>query len=168
MSLKTIIAEAIASSQVTITGKVASGFYEVTDIDGSYVWGCDVDIGQNMAYTDEYGQVQTTTVLQNVPIAMNNREIFYAQIGWPVVLRRLGNSGYAIVGMGKSIKQTTEITYVSFSNGITIISQETRGYYYRRLTLGEMGTIAPFGSLPLGAVGVFNAADDVFMRVKNG
>lgn len=166
MSIHKLISDVIASKDATITGKVASEFYEIEDVSGGYCWGCDVDIGTSMTYTDEYNQEQTTSVLQSVPIAMNNREIFYAQVGWPVLLRRMSNSKYAIVGLGKSIKTTTEITYVSFTNGVSVVSRETRGYYYRRLTLGEMGTVEPFGTLPFGAIGVFNAADDSLVRVR--
>ncbi len=167
MSIYTLINEVVNSSRETITGKVASDFYEVDDAAGGYVWGCDVDIGQPMTYEDEYGRTQTSTVLRNVPIAMNNREIFYAQVGWPVLLRRMSNSRFAVVGLGKSIKQTTEITYVRFTNGLEVVSRETRGYYYRRLTLGELGTVEPFGYLPFGSIGIFNAADDVLIRIRS-
>lgn len=167
MSIHDLIKSVIEANSDTITGMVASEFYEMEDISGEYCWGCDVDIGQPMSYTDVNGKEQTTTVMRSVPIAMNNREIFYAQMGWPVLLRRMSNAKYAIVGMAKALKTTTDITYVSFINGMTIKSREIRGYYYRRLTLGEMGTIEPFGTLPLGALGIFNAADDTFVRIKS-
>ena len=54
-----------------------------------------------MTYTDEYNQEQTTSVLQNVPIAMNNREIFYAQVGWPVLLRRMTATPLCHCGPGQ-------------------------------------------------------------------
>lgn len=166
MSIYDLISAVLKSSEGTITGKVASDFYELHDASGGYAWGCDVDIGQPMTYADAAGREQTTTVLRNVPIAMNNREIFYAQVGWPVLLRKMSNLKYAIVGLGKSIKLTTDVTYVSFTDGVSIVSRETLGYYYRRLTLGELGTIEDFGDLPFGAIGIFNAADDSFVRIK--
>lgn len=166
MSIYDLISSVLSSTEATIPGKVASDFYEINDVEGGYVWGCDVDIGQSMTYTDKTGRQQTTSVLQNVPIAMNNREIFYAQVGWPVLLRRMTTSRYAIVGLGKSIKTTTEITYVSFTNGVQITSRAVRGFYYRRLTLGELGDNGQFGTLPFGAIGVFNAADDSLVRVR--
>lgn len=166
MSIYDLIGSVMKSNAATINGKVASTFYEIEDAAGGYCWGCDVDIGESMTYTDKYGKQQSTTVLTNVPIAMNNREIFYAQVGWPVLLRKMTASRYAIVGLGKSIKLTTDYTYVSFKGGFRIVSREKRGYYYRLLTLGELGSVEPFGSLPLGAVGIFNAVDDSLIRVR--
>jgi hypothetical protein len=161
-----LINSVIASNGPTIMGKVASEIYEINDASGGYCWGCDVDIGQTMTYTDNNNREQTTSVLRSVPIATNNRDIFYATVGWPVLLRRMTTGRFAVVGLGKSIHDTTNITYVSFTNGLRITRRQTVGYYYRPLTLGEMGTIEPFGTLPLGAIGVFNLSDDSFVRVK--
>lgn len=166
MSIYNLINNVMQSSEPTITGKVASEFYEIDDISGGFCWGCDVDIGQSMTYTDQYNREQSTSVLKSVPIATNNRDIFYATVGWPVLLRRMTAFRYAVVGLAKSIKDTTEITYVSFTNGVRIIRRKKIGYYYRLLTLGELGTIEPFGSLPLGALGVFNLDDDSLVRIK--
>lgn len=166
MSIQELVAVAIKDHEPTINGRVASTFYEIMDISGKYVWGCDVDIGEPMTYEDEYGVQQNTTVLQNVPVAMNNREIFYAQVGWPVLLRRISKTGYAIVGLAKSLKLTTEVTYVSFTNGVSIIFEEVLGYYYRTLSLGELGTVEPFGSLPFGVIGMYNLSDDSLIKVR--
>jgi hypothetical protein len=165
-SIHDLINSVVKSNESTIMGKVASEFYEINDVAGGYCWGCDVDVGQAITYTDQYNREQTTTVIRNVPIATNNRDIFYATVGWPVLLRKMTSSRYAIVGLGKSIHDVTNITYVSFTNGLRITRRTAVGYYYRPLTLGELGTIEPFGTLPLGTIGVFNLSDNSFVRAR--
>lgn len=154
----------IDKSSDTMTGSVASDIYKLYDESTGWVWACDVDTGQEMTTTDESGNAITTTVMQNVPIATNNVDIFYAQTGWPVTLKRMTSNKWAIVGLAKSKANTTIFVYVSFDLEYgTIVNRETKGTYIRPLTYDEIMLYGEYGATPYGVKGKFKASDDSFV-----
>jgi hypothetical protein len=146
MSIRKVIDWAIADSQPQRVGNIASPFYELYDADGSWVWACDVDLGNE-------------EVVRCVPVASNNREIIYAEQGRSVTLSRLNDGRWVINGLAKSLKSTVHFIYLSFVDDMyQVLRKELRGYYLRPLTYGEIGTlVAPYGYgvLPYGIYGRF-------------
>lgn len=146
MSLRKIINWEGAKAQGEIVGTIASPFYQLYDDQNNFTWACDVDIGQE-------------EVLQAVPIATNNRDILYADIGKPVSLARAGNGKYQIVGLAKTVRSTAHIMYLSAGESLgAVFSEETIGYTVRRLTYEELDTCGGYGVVPYGACGRFDAA----------
>lgn len=144
MSIKKIVDQSIAQAQGEITGVTASPFYQLYDDAQGWVWAVDVDIGQQ-------------NVLRSVPIAANNREIFYAEQGKPVALRKEG-SRWKVVGLAKTANSTQHILYVCFTDDIpSIVDEETVAYVVRALTYGELATYGGYGVVPYGAQARFDA-----------
>lgn len=95
-----------------------------------------------------------SVILRNVPIARNNRELVFADAGAAVTLRRSQNGRYEIIGLSNELPgtyTTFEIDLGSFAFGpvrdLTVVS--------RALTFGELATFGSFGTIPLGAIGIF-------------
>lgn len=148
MSLNKIIDWRIAKAEGQMIGTIASGFYEYYADATNWVWACDVDIGEE-------------EVLQNVPVATNNREIMYAEIGKSVSLTKMNSGKWCINGLSKNCRGLGHITYMTFEDDqVLIVSQEWVGTITRILTLGELGDLGPaaFGALPLGVLGRFTPA----------
>lgn len=157
MSLKKVIDWSIAAADGDLFGNIASPFYEYYDTSGQWTYACDVDIG-------------TEEVLKNVPVATNNKDILYAQEGMPVALRNMGSNKYAIVGLSKKVMGNTHIIYMTFTDSIgTIVSRETRGFTYRPLTYGELGTLVAggYGAVPYGARGKFDPDGNLVEIVRS-
>lgn len=156
MSIRKIIDWAIEDAKTTQTGTIVSEFYEYSDASGSWVWACDVDIGEE-------------EVLTNVPVAANNREVIYAEEGKGVNLSRLGNGKWCITGLSKTKNSTVHYIYLSFADDVwSITGAELRGNVYRPLTYGELGTLIEplgYGTLPYGARGKFTA-DGAFVEIR--
>jgi hypothetical protein len=145
MSIKKIIDMYIDQAQGQIIGTTASPFYQLYDDSSGWVWAVDVDIGQ-------------PEVLRAVPVATNNRDLFYAEQGKAVALRREGGR-WVVVGLSKTGIGTQHILYVCFTDDIpTIVDEETRGYIVRALTYGELAAYGGYGVVPYGAQARFDAA----------
>jgi hypothetical protein len=148
-----VINSAIGLSSNTMTGLIASPPYQVAggynaDLGdaGGAMWVVDVDIGA------ADGQP-----LSAVPIATNNRDIFYADAGKAVTLQRSYNGQWVVVGLSKTALDMTDITYMSFTDDIaTVVRRVVPTLRRRPLTWGELGTLHHFGQTPLGAWGVFD------------
>ena len=152
MSIRKIVDWAIQDSKGEIRGLIASEVYESHDIDGSWVWACNVDIGQ-------------AEVLRAVPVASNNREIIYAEIGKPVYLKRMVGNKYSITGLAKTQISTIHYLYVSFADDIfSIVDEEYVGFTIRPLTYGELADYGGYGVVPYGARGKFDA-DGTFVSL---
>ncbi len=146
MSIRQIIDWAIAQADGDLTGTIASPFYQLYSDGASWVWACDVDIGQ-------------PEVLRGVRVASNNREIIYAQQGKAVALKKMGNGRWCIAGLSKTCRGLGHVTYVQFAEDLaSITGEDWTGKITRPLTLGELGSLAAggFGYLPLGAQGRFS------------
>lgn len=138
----------------------------------STVYACDVDIGP----TDPTGRINqykkalkglagqegttlddlltTNTVLHNVTIARANADLIYADIGSPVTLTRSASGQWEITGFSQEMPGTYTLVPVNLSD-LTIGYPIDLSLTVRLLTLAELGSIRPFGTLPLGASGVF-------------
>lgn len=136
------------------------------------IYACEVDIGP----TDPTGRInqykdflrglaeqdETTledlltvnTVLHNVVLARNNAELIYADIGSPVKLERTESGQWQITGLSIEQPGTYFMVPVRLSNK-TIGTALDLSLVTRRLSLGEMGILAPFGQLPFGSSGIF-------------
>ena len=158
MSLREIIDWRIAEADGNLFGTIASDFYQFYDTEGQWVWACDVDIGQDQP-------------LRNVPVANNCREILYAQIGMPVALTQMGPTRYAITGLSKKIQSTTRIIYVSFADAFgSIVNVINKGFIYRLLTYGEIGTLMPgmgYGLVPYGLRGKFDMQGNLIELLRS-
>ena len=146
MSLEKVVDWSVAKADGDLFGTIVSPFYEFIDTTGEWTYACDVDIGE-----DE--------VLRNVPIAMNNRDIIYAQEGMPVALSKMGPTKYAVVGLSKKVHGNTHIIRMTFGDSFgTIVQRQNVGYVYRKLTYGELGTLfsGGYGVLPYGTRGKFD------------
>jgi hypothetical protein len=143
LRLPEIITTLIARAETEMTGLVASPFYQLAADGGNWMWAVDVDIGE-------------PEVLRNVPVATNNRDLFYAEIGQAVALRRQSDGRWAVVGLAKTSRGLGHIFYVSFEDDmVRVVSEDWTGQLTRRLTFGELGELQPFGTLPWGCYGRF-------------
>lgn len=151
MSLTRIIDWRIAQAETQMTGTIASDFYQLQYDDGSgekWTWACDVDIGEDEPMT-------------GVPVASNNREIIYAEIGKAVALSKMSSGKWCISGLAKKCRGLGHIIYMSFlDDKVSVVNDGWKGKLTRRLSLGELGGLGPssFGALPLGAYGRFDGS----------
>ncbi len=156
MSIRRIIDWAIEQADGDMVGTIASDFYQLAGDDHNWMYACDVDIGQ-------------PEVLRKVPVATNNRELVYAQIGKAVSLRRMGASGWCIVGLAKTCRGLGHLMYVSFDEDIATVMDTTwYGYRTRLLTLGELDTYGDFGKVPFGAMGRFDGLGNLLAILNAG
>jgi hypothetical protein len=155
MSIRKIIDWAIEDAKGSMTGTIASPFYEYYDSAGQWCWACDVDIGQE-------------DVLRCVPVSANNRDIIYAQQGKGVNLSKLNNGKWVVTGLSKTVNSTIHFIFVSLSDGIFEITRtELKGKIVRPLTyeeLGGLGAALGYGYVPYGAQGRFEA-DGTFIEI---
>lgn len=148
MSLRKVIDWAIAQADGDLTGTIVSPFYQFYGDCSSWMWACDVDIGE-------------TEVLRNVPVASNNREIIYAQQGKSVALKKMNNGRYCVVGLSKTCRGLGHVIYVQFDEDLArVIGEDWTGKITRPLTYGELGTLMAggYGAIPYGAQGRFTPA----------
>jgi hypothetical protein len=152
MSLRNIISTIIDQSSQTLQGKTASGAYKVYDAVGNWQWCCDIDIGDSQ-------------ILRGIPIAFNNRDISYSEIGKAVTLSRLNKTQWAVTGLSKSVYDTIHYIYLTFTDDTYAIDSDVLvGRITRVLTYGEMSTLASpvgYGTLPYGVIGTFNLNGDL-------
>jgi hypothetical protein len=155
MTIRKIIDWAIQDAKTVLTGTIASPFYQYVDDSGNWCWACDVDIG-------------TEDVLRCVPVASNNRDIYYAEQGKGVNLSKLNNGKWVITGLSKSVNSTTHYIFLTLSDDLfTVVRTELRGLITRPLTYGELGSVispSGYGILPYGVQGRFQA-DGTFVEI---
>jgi hypothetical protein len=157
MSIRKIVDWALAQASGDLLGTIASPFYQLYTDANSWVWACDVDIGQ-------------PEVLRGVPVAANNREIIYAEQGKAVALQRTGDNKWVIAGLAKSSRGLGHIIYMSFADDIaTVVRDGWLGQITRPLTYGELGSLTGggYGALPYGAQGRF-APDGSLIEILGG
>jgi hypothetical protein len=169
MSLRRLIETVAEKNASSMTGTVASAFYQLYDSTAGWVWACDVDTGQEQTIEDINGDPVTTTVMVGVPIATNNRDILYAQEGWPVTLQKMAGNKWSIVGLSKSKIGTNVYIFVTFDQGYGSTTRTiTLGKYTRKLTYEELSVYGMYGDIPYGAIGRFNKSDDSFVELVSG
>lgn len=94
------------------------------------------------------------TILHNVPVAKNNKDLIYADVNSPVQLKRSASGQWEIVGFSQERPGTFTMIPVDLGD-MTIGSVIDLSIDARLLDLGELGTMRPFGTLPLGASAIF-------------
>jgi hypothetical protein len=94
------------------------------------------------------------TTLHNVVIARNNADLIYAEVGNAVTLERSQSGQWQVTGFSIEKPGTYTVIPVDLGNMTigTVVDMSIDGHM---LTLGEMGTLSPFGVIPFGAAGVF-------------
>lgn len=165
MSIRKIIDIMLVSHKGSMTGLIASSFYQIFDSAGNWSWACDVDIGVEMPTKDETGRTLTTTILKGVLVATNNRDLVYAEQGKGVTLARSASGAWTITGLSKVRNSDRHYIYVSFEDDIVeIVSTATVGRLIRPLTYGELADYGGYGILPYGCQGEFDAAGN-FIKI---
>jgi hypothetical protein len=152
VSISRILASSERDGAGEIIGTTVSPFYQLYDDGSGWTWAVDVDLGDG------------SEVLRGVPVASNNRELFYAEQGKPVSLRK-ENNRWVVIGLAKTVKDLRHRMEVCFQDDIaTVVSDVMEGYRTRLLSYGELGELLPntgYGYFPYGTMGRFNAAGDL-------
>lgn len=136
-------------------GFVSSPVYKVYDAQlEKFFWAVDIDLQQ--ASTNP--NVSAFTPLKAVPIDDPSREVFDADLGTQVRLkRRVGDQRYVVTGLTKFAPGTLSICLVQISeNAIIVNDPATYGINVRLLTYDELGTLYTYGDLPYGTAGKFD------------
>jgi hypothetical protein len=97
------------------------------------------------------------TILRKVPIAPNNQQLRYADVGNSVTLTRTSSGQWQVTGFSIELPGTRTRYPVNLDTG-EIGTVEDLSLRARPLTLGELATLGPgFGSTAFGATGIFLA-----------
>lgn len=107
--------------------------------------------------------LRVNTILHNVTIARANADLLYADVGSPVTLTRSASGQWQVTGFSQEMPGTYNLVPVDLST-MEIGSVLDMSLDTRLLTWGEMGTLEGFGSLPLGASGIFSGGG-VLIRI---
>jgi hypothetical protein len=118
------------------------------------------------------GHVDTT--LHNVPIARNNADLMYADVGSPVICSRSESGNWQITGFSIERPGTHILYPVNLGNmaitgggaapGLPVLGDPINmSVETRLLTLAELGELSPFGTLPFGASAIYEGGE--FVRV---
>lgn len=171
MSVLTNLTEAvIRDGRVELDGKVVTRPQLLVTDGIQIMYACDVDIG----VVDISGYDQTLdlvpivdgqaigSILHNVPIATGNRDLIYAEVGSAVRLRRTSSGRYQIVGFSKIMPGTYTRYPVTIDLG-TIGVIEDLSIVTRVLTLADLIDFGGFGTVPLGAVALYQGS--TFIRL---
>jgi hypothetical protein len=119
----------------------------------------DVDIGQE-GKINANGDIGILP-MKNVPIASNNGELRYAEIGQAVSLTKNSLGHWEVTGLSKTLPGTfimVPVTLPDYCLGIPVpvIGDPTElGIEVRILTYDELVTYGTYGEIPYGAVAVF-------------
>jgi hypothetical protein len=148
----------IRDDQRTLEGEVLTRPALLATDGASLTWACDVKIS---GYDDP---------LRNVPIAVNNRDLIYADTGQAVTLSRNPGGAWEIIGLakrkpGQRVRVPVAIGWDDGAGGdlggnltITTGTPIDMTLSARALTLAELMTLGGgFGVAPLGVTGIFRA-----------
>lgn len=142
---------AIRDSIQSIEGKILTR-PRLQKTDGTEItWSCDVRI---TGYDDP---------LLNVPIAMANRELVYAEAGSAVELTRSLSGRFEITGFSKRMPGRRTRIGVDIDIGSTSTDPDTT-LNARPLTYGELATFGGYGNVPYGAYGIFRGTELIDLR----
>jgi len=162
MSVRRLIDTEIQSQSGELIGVIASSFFEYYPDGGEYAWACDVDLRSNNTNKED------ENVLRSVPITETGKNdvLRWGQPGSTVILNRVGQDRYVIVGISARKVSTTHILEVDFTDFIGKVTDTYfTGKTYRTLYFEELGLYGGgWGSCPFGAVGCF-AADGTFIEL---
>lgn len=118
----------------------------------------DIDIG--ITGYDPVTNAKVVQPLRNVPIAVGNRDVIYAEAGMAVKLKRSDSGRWEISGFAKRLPGTYKRVGVrppKFCFGLPdyeVDPDEDVGLYSRVLTYEELATYT-YGIVPYGAIAIF-------------
>ncbi|MGW8177403.1 MAG: hypothetical protein ACWGQW_01185 [bacterium] len=177
-TLTYIVAAEVRDESDTIEGKILSRPTLIYTDGINVTYGCDVDIGQE-GVIDENGTLGILP-LKNVPIASNNRELIYAEVGQAVSLSKNSAGKWEITGLSKSAPGSfiiVPVTVPQYCYGypgipgnvvpdpVIIIGDPIElSVESRLLTYGELSVYGVYGTIPYGAIGVFQNGELIDIR----
>lgn len=103
------------------------------------------------------GHVDTT--MRNVPLARNNSDLRYADVGAPVILERSDVlSAWQVIGFAIQRPGTHKLYPVDLGD-MTIDTVIDLSVSTRLLSFAELGELQPFGVLAFGASAIYKGGD---------
>lgn len=154
--LRQLITERALATRVEIQGEIVSGFRLVEFDTNKVLMPCaNVKIDQQ--------------IIENVPVAANNRELLEAQPGTPVTLHRSASGRLEITGLSKrafgnrfsytmtiprSIPLNSGVPV--FISSLPVLSVAVSGFFVRSIQLDELETISGFGVTLFQAFALFD------------
>jgi hypothetical protein len=102
-------------------------------------------------------------ILRNIPLAIANRDISYAQVGMPITLRKYKSGRLEVIGFSKrkpGRRSQIAVDLASRTAGTPVDLTLS----VRMLTYGELGTFGGYGVVPYGAYGIFRGGELVELR----
>ena len=150
----------IKDARIELNGKTLTRPTLLVTDGVSVVYACDVDIGVKDPAGNEQVELlidKYNTVLRNVRIARSDYELIYADVGAAVRLRRSASGQYEIVGFSDEVPGTCTRIPVDIAN-LTIGAIQELSISSRPLTLIELSTFGTFGTMPFGAIAVFQGS----------
>lgn len=156
MSLINVIKVQIDRANSDAIGVIASPILKVFDSTlQDFVWAYNVDLERASSNPN----APEFTTMKGVPIDDPSREVYSADIGTQVKLRRrIEDSQYVVSGLAKFAPGTLSICLVTITDNDIIVSDPvTYGNSIRLLTYNELGSFGyTYGDLPYGSVGKFD------------
>lgn len=131
-------------------------------------YGVDVDVGLKDIDTNTGDEV--VTPLRNVPIAVGNKDLIYADAGSAVRLRRSASGRWEVIGFSKRRPGTyIRIPVTIPSPGFepvpyTLGTVANVGLVARSLAYEELAVYGGYGVVPYGATGIFR--DGVLIELR--
>lgn len=159
-TLTYLLSAQVKDASKTLNGKILTRPTLLVTDGISIIYACDVDIGlKDPAGNDQVASLidRYNTVLRNVPVARANYDLLYADVGAAVKLERSLSGQYTITGFSDE-RPGTYIRIPVDLDELTIGVIEDLTITARPLTLGEFLTYGGFGSVPLGAIAVFEGS----------
>lgn len=154
-----IVSAEVRSDKDTIEGKTLTRPALLYTDGKNVTYAVDVDIGQEGAINVN-GDIGILP-LKNVPIAANNGELRYAEIGQAVTLKKNNLGHWEVTGLSKTMPGTftmVPVTLPDFCLGVlvpTVGDPVSLGIEVVILTYGELADYGLYGLIPYGAVAVF-------------
>ncbi|MEA3242333.1 MAG: hypothetical protein U9Q19_02695 [Pseudomonadota bacterium] len=158
-TISNVFSAEIRSSKDQVEGKVLTRPALLYTDGINVTYAVDVDIGQE-GKINANGDIGILP-LKNVPIAANNGELRYAEIGQAVNLTKNDLGHWEVTGLSKTLPGTftmVPVTLPDYCLGIPVpvIGDPTElGIEVRILTYDELATYGLYGEVPYGAVAVF-------------
>lgn len=142
MSVLTYFTQAIVKDSITeVDGKTLSSPSLLIGEGGHEVYVVNVDIGQK-------------DPLYNVEVSRGNKDLFYADVGSPVRLRRTASGLFQVVGFSKEMPGTfirIPVNLETFEFGVI----EDLTITTRKLTYEELMDYGGYGVVAYGAVALY-------------
>ena len=157
--LSNIVEAEVRSEKSTLEGKVLTRPALLYTDGLNVTYAVDVDIGQE-GKINANGDIGILP-LKNVPIAANNGQLRYAEIGQAVMLTKNDLGHWEVTGLSKTMPGTftmVPVTLPDYCLGIPVpvIGDPTElGIEVVIMTYSELADYGLYGEIPYGAVAVF-------------